>query len=375
LLIWGQPGNLIIVKIAIYSPYLDTAGGGEKYMLTIAEYLSKKDSGQARMTYEVDFLLGTHLYDLDVPVTVDKIQQLHNLDLSRVNFIKAPIGVGSSGAKRLAFLKKYDYLFYLGDGSIFYSTAKNNILHIQSPIKNINTGVKGKIKLSSWKLIIYNSKFTKDIVEESWRRPGKVIYPPVSVEEIKPLKKKKQILSVGRFYGFLKDKKHGFLIDSFKNMVDRNNLDDWSLHLVGGAGEGDKEYVEELKKIAKGLSIFIYPNLPFNDLKKLYGESRIYWHASGYGETEPTKMEHFGITTVEAMAGGCVPVVIAKGGQPEIVENNKSGFLWTNEEELLKHTMSLINNTKLTEKISREAIKRSKMFSKEKFCQNIEKLI
>ena len=198
------------------------------------------------------------------------------------------------------------------------------------------------------------------------------------MEEIKPLKKKKQVLSVGRFYGYLRDKqsffsskKHEFMIDAFKKL----DLKDWSLHLVGGAGDGDMKYVDELKKMAKGFNIFIHPNLPFENLKKIYGQSGIYWHASGYGETEPTKMEHFGITTVEAMAGGCVPVVIAKGGQPEIVENNKSGFLWTNEEELLKHTMSLINNTKLTEKISREAIKRSKMFSKEKFCQNIEKLI
>src|SRR3989344_8267797 len=219
------------MRISVYSPYLDTAGGGEKYMLTIAEYLSKN--------HQVDFLLGTHLYDLNISQIVKKIQSLHNLDISKVNFIKAPIGVGSSGPKRLAFLKKYDYLFYLGDGSIFYSTAKNNILHIQSPIKNINTGVKGKIKLSSWKLIIYNSKFTKDIVEESWRRPGKVIYPPVSVEEIKPLKKKKQILSVGRFYGFLKDKKHEILIKSYKSLIDGGKIKGWSLHLAGGAGEGD----------------------------------------------------------------------------------------------------------------------------------------
>ncbi len=29
------------MRVAIYTPYLDTFGGGEKYMLTIAETLSK----------------------------------------------------------------------------------------------------------------------------------------------------------------------------------------------------------------------------------------------------------------------------------------------------------------------------------------------
>ena len=350
------------MRIAIYSPYLDTAGGGEKYVLTIAEYLSKDR--------QVDFLLGTHLYDLNISAVLTKIQSLHGLDLSKVNFIKAPIGRGSSGIKRLSFLKKYDYLFYLGDGSIFYSTAKNNILHIQSPLKN-TTGIRGKIKLSSWKLIVYNSKFTKELVGKSWERPGVVIYPPVSVSEIKPLKKKKQILSVGRFYGYLRSKKHEFMIDAFKKL----DLQDWSLHLVGGAGEGDKLYVEELKKLAKGLNIFIHPNLPFNELKKIYGQSSIYWHAAGFGELDPTKMEHFGITTVEAMAGGAVPVVINKGGQVEIVENGQSGYLWNTEDELLKFTMNLIDDQKLMIKLSKQALKRSKMFSKERFYRNISELI
>lgn len=355
------------MKIAIYSPYLDTAGGGEKYMLTIAEFLSKNHS--------VDFLLGTHLYNLNVVEIVRKIQKLHNLDLSKVNFIKAPIGAGSSITKRLGFLKKYDYLFYLTDGSIFYSTAKNNILHIQSPIKNSNTGIKGKIKLCSWKLIIYNSKFTKRLVEESWGRPGIVIYPPVSVTDIKPLKKKKQILSVGRFYGYLREKKHDFLIDSFKKLDSENKLSDWSLHLVGGATDGDRSYLKELKNQAKNANIFLHPNLPFDDLKKLYGQSSIYWHASGFGESDPTKMEHFGITTVEAMAAGTVPVVINLGGQKEIVEQAKSGFLWDSEKELLKYTMDLINDNNLFNKLSKESVRRSKLFSKEKFCQSIGEIV
>ena len=90
------------------------------------------------------------------------------------------------------------------------------------------------------------------------------------------------------------------------------------------------KYVDRLNKKAKGFNVFIHPNLPFKDLKKMYGQSSIYWHAAGYGETDPTKMEHFGITTVEAMAGGCVPIVINLGGQKEIVKQTENGYLWNN---------------------------------------------
>ena len=355
------------MKIAVYSPYLDTIGGGEKYVLTIAEYLSKN--------HNVDFLLGTHLYNQNINKLLQKTKDLHDLDLSKVNFIKAPIGARSSFLERLFFLQKYDFLFYLSDGSIFLSSAKNSIIHLQSPIINKSNNPWEKIKLSSWKLIIYNSKFTKEETKNSWKKPGLVIYPPVLVEEIKPLKKKKQIVSVGRFFGYLKDKKHSLLIDAFKKLVIGGNLSGWSLHLAGGAGEGDQAYIDQLRVQAKDLKVNLVPNMPFNQLKKLYGESQIYWHASGYGEKDPTKMEHFGISTVEAMAGGCVPVVINLGGQKEIVENNKSGFLWNSVDELIKYTIDLIENENLRKKLTISAQDRSKIFSKENFCKKIQEII
>ena len=75
----------------------------------------------------------------------------------------------------------------------------------------------------------------------------------------------------------------------------------------------------------------------------LYGKSSIYWHATGYGEDNPKKFEHFGISTVEAMAAECIPVVINLGGQPEIVEQSVNGFLWNSIPELKKFSLKLVN--------------------------------
>ena len=58
-------------------------------------------------------------------------------------------------------------------------------------------------------------------------------------------------------------------------------------------------------------------------------------------------MEHFGITTVEAMAAGCVPVVINKAGQREIVEDGVSGFLWNTWGELKDRTQLLAEDGNL----------------------------
>ena len=67
------------------------------------------------------------------------------------------------------------------------------------------------------------------------------------------------------------------------------------------------------------------------ELDALYRGAAVYWHATGLDEDiddDPVRAEHFGITTVEAMSAGAVPVVIAAGGQPEIVRDGVDGFLF-----------------------------------------------
>lgn len=352
------------MKIAIYSPYLDTFGGGERYMATIAEVFAAKTS--------VDILLDRHLFSLGEKYLKKNIEDRFGLNLSKVDFIKAPVGEGSNFLHRLIFLKQYDLLFYLTDGSIFISSAKRNILHIQTPLVGQPArSIWGKIKLKFWDSIIYNSKFTQRYSRKNWPKASVVIYPPADINKIKPLEKKKYILSVGRFFGFLKDKKHEIIINTFKDLFRDKRVRGWSLHLVGSASEGDKSYLDRLKKLAAGLPINFYPNLGYDELVKLYGQSSIYWHASGFGEEDPTKMEHFGISTVEAMAAGLVPVVIGKGGQTEIVEHGKSGYLWDSLDEFKGFTLRVIENIDILGKMSREVQKRSKKFSKESFAKQI----
>lgn len=356
------------MKIAIYSPYLDTFGGGEKYMMTIAEILS---SGNI-----VDVFLDQHLRELSADYLKNTLSERFHLNLKEVNFINAPVGKNSTIVSRIFFLKNYDVLFYLTDGSIFFPTAKRNILHIQSPIVGQPVqSIWGTFKLKGWDLIIYNSRFTKEHSQNYWPIKSEIIYPPVDVDKIKPLKKNNYILSVGRFFGYLKDKKHEILIKAFKELFKAGQISQWSLHLVGSAGEGDKDYLEELKGLVKDIPVKFYPNLDYDKLIRLYGESSIYWHAAGYGETNPTKMEHFGISTVEAMAGGSVPVVIAKGGQREIVVNGKCGYLWDTPADLKQFTLELMENESLREQMRKEAIKRAKDFSKEEFREKILSLI
>jgi glycosyltransferase involved in cell wall biosynthesis len=100
----------------------------------------------------------------------------------------------------------------------------------------------------------------------------------------------------------------------------------------------------------------------------------IFWHFCGLGRSNPAHVEHFGMSTVEAMQNGCLPIVFDGGGQREIVEHDISGFRFDNSRELLALTMKVINNNVLRDKLSRAAHERSKLFTRSVFTARVHQL-
>lgn len=90
----------------------------------------------------------------------------------------------------------------------------------------------------------------------------------------------------------------------------------------------------------------------------------------------PSRSEGFGLTAIEGMARGCVPVVSNIGGLPEVIEDGISGLLHTSEsvEDMAAKIESVINNPKLFEQLSLGAYNRAHAFSKEKYNKQIEQL-
>ena len=106
--------------------------------------------------------------------------------------------------------------------------------------------------------------------------------------------------------------------------------------------------------------------------------AKIYWHASGFGEDvekHPELAEHFGMSTVEAMGAGVVPVVINTGGQKEIVTDGENGLLWNTLEELLEKTKQVVQDENLRTELSQNAMKRARDFGKERFYNEVQRLI
>lgn len=243
------------------------------------------------------------------------------------------------------------------------------------------SGVTPISDLKSYHKIITISRFCQYWIQQYWGLPSEILYPPVNTHAFKPMKTKKNwITHIGRFFVTGHSKKQLELIRVFKKLMDQKQLDSsWELHFIGSVHEGPthQQYFEACQYEAQGYPIHFHIGIPFTELKKILEQSKVYWHATGLDEDptqQPILMEHFGITTVEAMAAGCVPVVINAGGQPEIITSG-TGFIWSNRAELQKYTIQLAKDETLRKKMMQKALKRSQDFSKEAFTKRFKLLM
>ncbi len=75
------------------------------------------------------------------------------------------------------------------------------------------------------------------------------------------------------------------------------------------------------------------------------------------------------------MASGCVPVVIGKGGQTEIVSHGENGYLWYSLEDLKKYTLLVIKDGALRNSLAHAATISLEKFNRKNFEAQIDKVL
>ncbi len=342
------------MNIGIINPYFDSLSGGERYTLTLASHWSKRHSVDIFWNDQSIIKLASDRFRLDLTRlhVVPNIFQSHNF------------------FGKLSKTSTYDLLFFLSDGSIPTSFARHNVLHFQAPFQHVPFPLWKRWRYNA---VVCNSIFTKTHLDPVVGRSAEVIYPPVVTKVSGSKTKENIILSVGRFTNYFQAKKQEVLVDAFKGILKK--FPDWKLVCVGGLLPSDEVFFEILKKKAITPQIILIPNGSYNILQNYYEKASIYWHAAGLGETNPTLQEHFGISTVEAMAHGCVPVVYNGGGQKEIVDDGKTGYLWNTPDELIEKTNRIILRDLDNEALRKKIIKKSKQFDVSIFTNSFDALL
>ena len=133
-----------------------------------------------------------------------------------------------------------------------------------------------------------------------------------------------------------------------------------------------------LANAAAGYPVHIRPDIDSNELRHLYQKSSIYWHATGFGTSEakqPGLQEHFGMSIVEAMSAGAVPIAFNSGGPREVIGPGINGFLWNTPIELMEATVRLTKDPQLFKSMSEAAVLRSRDFVVDQYLARMDDII
>jgi glycosyltransferase involved in cell wall biosynthesis len=392
------------LRIALYSPFFgQTVGGGEKYLARTAEAIH-----DAYPQHAVELIAPA-------PIARSSYAQMLGVDLSRIAFVSmgrhrepwpsrwlrvAPLYdqmIMSARVGRVS--RRYDVFLAMVSTIPAVSEARRGIILCQFPYRTGSASQQRGIgaplyamyrlpyrllaplllrnELRSFELVICYSKFVQRWVRQYWNREAKVVYPPIDVAAAEPdwQAKRPSILSVGRFFAGSHTKRHDLMARVFRKLCEEG-LRGWDLHLAGSVERNtqDLRYYQDVDQLARGYPVHLHPDVSFDELQRLYREAAIYWHAAGYGvdaEANPERLEHFGMTTAEAMSYGAVPVVLARGGQPEVVRHGIDGFLWTATDELKARTTELVVDPDLRERMGRQARASAFRFSVEEFNRSM----
>ncbi|GAC1658310.1 MAG: hypothetical protein NVS4B13_01060 [Candidatus Elarobacter sp.] len=170
---------------------------------------------------------------------------------------------------------------------------------------------------------------------------------PTACEASRAARVAGRILNVGRFAPGGQCKRQDTLVEAFRRLLEITGRTDLELHLTGTvtADPASREFYLDVHGRAQGLPVYFHLNAPPETVRELYATSAYYWHATGYGQSEalfPERLEHFGISVVEAMSSGTIPLVYGAGGPAQIVEDGFTGFHWHSPQELAQQTAALL---------------------------------
>lgn len=363
------------LSAGIYDPALFMAGGGQRYACALASMLQS----ECRVTFI------THR-----AIAIGKLENWYGLDLNQCAVKVIPLPYYE---KRQHGFVDENFLPWFGPNPFepVSRESKNHDLFINA---NMLTKIVPQSKTSvfichfpdhprsryfaadRYTALVTSSEYGANWIQKKWGLAGaQCIYPPVDMET-SPAAKEPLILSVARFE-HTGSKNQLEMVRVFEALCREHpvEMQAWTLCLAGGTFEGNP-YLERVNQRAKNNPrLRVMTNLPGEELKKLYARASIFWHACGLNTKDPARAEHFGMTTVEAMQNRCVPVVINKGGQREIVEQNMSGFLFDDSDGLTRGTLHLIQDIEKRSVMAENALRQSRIFAKTAFEKQWRELL
>lgn len=308
--------------LGVYNEYWNTYGGGEGHCLSIVkDILERNCIDDVFFISQTNFDLGMLLqyFSMDLKLTPHKL-------LTKINVCET---------------RKFDIFINSTYLSNLKSDARLSYYIVSFPQRFVSPRF-----LTSYNFL-YNSVFTKKWCEAYWGKnlKGQIVYPVGTIRNTNSFNsdiKNKLLLCVGRYFVGSHCKNQDIVLDA---VVKSNYLKNkYKMNFVGSlsSNSNDIAYFEKLKKNSNQ-NIAIHANVGYEELQNFYKISLILISGTGIGvdaQNAPEKLEHFGMSVLEGLLYGCIPVVHNTGGPAELLKKIGVGYTYNSASELI----SILNN-------------------------------
>jgi glycosyltransferase involved in cell wall biosynthesis len=164
-------------------------------------------------------------------------------------------------------------------------------------------------------LVVTNSSWTGDLVDETYDRRGIVVPPPVLTDDIqrRPWSERERgFVTVGRVAPDKRTKRCIEIVDGV-----HEELPEAHLHIVGPESDVHPGYRAEIREMAASREyVHCEGSVSRERLTELLASHRYGLHGK--------ENEHFGISVAEFVAAGMIPFVAPGGGQTELLDGHSA---------------------------------------------------
>lgn len=367
-----RAGAVNETTVALFSPYELIPGGGERVLFELALVLTETTgAGHAA-------LVTPHAY------SSSRIRQLSEI----FGISDAPVPVTLERLRTMA----PDIMVVLGNQAVPPTRAfgkRLNIYVCQFPFTAPDHYLRSHAPfLESFDEIWVYSDFVRQYVNGHIRLLGlqpptiRVMYPPATIPppaELPDWSKRKTILAVGRFFRGGHDKRQDIVIEIARELSQRLGRS-VPLAIAGSvhATPESRDRFLEISSMRNGIDCRLYPNISRAHLIDLYTNAAVLVHSTGFGVDAlafPERLEHFGITPIEAASLGCIPVVYGEGGPAEVMRLLECPTIYHSLPEAVDLIERLFEDIEASSALSNELRNRTAIFSSYAFRRHATEVI
>jgi glycosyltransferase involved in cell wall biosynthesis len=368
------------MKIIIASPSLNLLGGAQRACLHAIEALRKTNNTIVLATIDktdwalVEAVFGDTSKPDEEMYLFSRIPEMPTVALKQalvaLSYVLHLFAITAKNRSGLVLNMGGELVDNLGD-VVYVNAIPLRLMHLFSGIQP-KPGIQWKIYSRIFSLllkflgdsagvIVANSKFTQKVIGEFLGKKALVINPPVASNQtlirLNRGKRENAVITISRF----RSAKGLEIIPEIASYAR-----DFEFVVVGIADEESdqclKDLFGEIERLGVQKRVRVFINKPYGFTLAALSTAKVFLH------TQST--EAFGMSIVESMAAGCVPIVPRTGGPwTDILDcqEGKYGFSYKSPAEAADKIKLLLHDESLRSEVSRRASERSVIFDSSVF--------